>query len=354
MNLKFRFLIIIAAVVICFLSVTPPKERLGLGKDLAGGTTLTYQILPDADGNPPARATLDQIITVLMARIDPQGIYDISIVPLGTSQIEITMPAPTPEVKELGRQVEEAIDAINATAITDSDVDAVMPLAAADREARFGELIAGVEGRMPLLQQAAEAYDEQTAKRAEYDALIEEQTAALRVVRSAVRDAEDLLEEARSSAEECGVTIAELDATRTITDEEARNDAVKNIIFDNAACTEQINAYLDAVEVVDEKIEARETVEDEWLERRTPIEKAAADAITSYRAARDAVLATSLTGDEVRRVLALSQEQKVAFDVATQTAISYPSPRDEAITRIQDQYPLLNDEFDAALAAYDT
>ena len=95
MNLTWRILAIVAALFICLYSVFPPSERLPLGKDLAGGTTITYRIAPDADNNPPTAAQVDQIISILRDRIDPNALFDISIVAQGSSQIEITMPAPT-------------------------------------------------------------------------------------------------------------------------------------------------------------------------------------------------------------------------------------------------------------------
>ncbi len=86
-------------LVLCALAIYPPAEKLRLGKDLAGGVSLTYSILL-SDDDPPS--VVDEMISVLRERVNPQGLFEISFVQQGRDRMVVSMPLPTPEVKALG------------------------------------------------------------------------------------------------------------------------------------------------------------------------------------------------------------------------------------------------------------
>jgi len=151
--------LILIAVVLGLLSwaIVPPEENLRLGKDLAGGVSLTYsvQIAPGDD----ADAVLDQTIQVLKQRVDPNGQLDITMIARGRDQIEITMPLPSERVSELRENFEQAMQALEAQNISEDLFDSVMQLPLSEARAQF-DVWGWVEGtpNRDLATDAFEAY----------------------------------------------------------------------------------------------------------------------------------------------------------------------------------------------------
>jgi len=353
MNLTWRILIILGAVLVCLTSVIPPSERLGLGKDLAGGTTIVYRISPDEDGNPPTQQVVDQIISVIRQRIDPQGIFDISIVPQGTSQIEITMPAPTPEVKLKRDELNQILDEIGKTALSEIDLDAALKSPPDQRQQQFADLSKGVPERLSLLEDAAAKYDAMIQAKAAYDEAFQRGQDALKSTRDLIKVAREKLDAAKIACIDGGIDEARINQLLSITDPVRRKDARDEIAFDFGPLTEKIDAVL----ADDDELKAAEKTLDDATsagkEELKPLEEKAAKSILNYEASRKAVLATSLSPDEVRRVLDLSQEKKSARDSRTQKIVIFPSPREQSIERLEKEFPLLTDKIQQAIKIYD-
>ena len=102
-NLTTRFLLIVAAavfglVVLFSQQIGLSDERpLKLGIDLSGGTILVYQVDPEAGD----RVDLDELVAALKRRINPEGVFDITIRSVGDDRVEIIMP------EEMAEQAEE-------------------------------------------------------------------------------------------------------------------------------------------------------------------------------------------------------------------------------------------------------
>ena len=98
-NLIWKIILIVLLLVGCLIAVTPPDKKIRLGRDLSGGVSLIYSVRMDEDVD--RRAVLSQTIEVLKERVNPDGVFDIQMTPLGTDRIEVVMPLPSPQVKEL-------------------------------------------------------------------------------------------------------------------------------------------------------------------------------------------------------------------------------------------------------------
>ena len=85
-----RFALIILSTLIGVAAVWPPKEKLKTGIDLSGGTILVYEVKKDATAS--GNVNLDELITALKRRINPQGVEDIAIRKVGNDRIEIVLP----------------------------------------------------------------------------------------------------------------------------------------------------------------------------------------------------------------------------------------------------------------------
>jgi SecD/SecF fusion protein len=99
-------------------AIFPPAEKLRLGKDLAGGVSLIYSLDIDADAPPDV---VPQTIDVLRDRVDPDGLFQISMMQMGRNRLEITMPLPSAKVQALRSEYEKALDEL---AQYELDVDA--------------------------------------------------------------------------------------------------------------------------------------------------------------------------------------------------------------------------------------
>ena len=91
-----NIIIAFALLILALWQANPPSEKIGLGKDLRGGASLVYSVELGSTEN--ANEVIPQVIDVLKKRIDPNGLFEISIVRQGQDRIEITMPLPSDKV----------------------------------------------------------------------------------------------------------------------------------------------------------------------------------------------------------------------------------------------------------------
>ena len=98
-NLLWKIILIVLILTGCILAVTPPGKKIRLGRDLSGGVSLIYSVRMEEGVD--RKAVLIQTIEVLKDRVNPDGVFDIQMTPLGTDRIEVVMPLPSSHVKAL-------------------------------------------------------------------------------------------------------------------------------------------------------------------------------------------------------------------------------------------------------------
>jgi len=116
-NMFWKLLLIVVVLGFCGAGLFTKPIRLG--KDLRGGVSLVYAVNMPDQGDPSE--ILNQVITVLKDRVNPTGVLDISMQPLGNDRIEVVMPLPDEEVKQLRRQFEDTLEQVLADAQIDGD-----------------------------------------------------------------------------------------------------------------------------------------------------------------------------------------------------------------------------------------
>ncbi len=91
-NLVPKIILIIVLILAAIWVLYPPGKTLKPGIDLAGGTSLIYEI--DTHGMAEHEKTdlAQNMITVLRRRIDPAGIQNLVWRPQGNTRFEIQMP----------------------------------------------------------------------------------------------------------------------------------------------------------------------------------------------------------------------------------------------------------------------
>ena len=81
----------------------PPDKKLKLGIDLSGGTILVYEV---ARENLGPNFNMDELISALKQRADPQGVKETPIRKIGSNRIEIILPkASDEEVEEVKKML---------------------------------------------------------------------------------------------------------------------------------------------------------------------------------------------------------------------------------------------------------
>ena len=151
-NLIGKIVLILCIIGACVWAFIPPSEKIRLGRDLSGGVSLVYSVRMPEGAN--RRQILEQTIDVLKDRVNPQGVLDIAMTPLGTDRIEVVMPLPNEDVKALAAAFELELNAlVQAAEIKASELDAALDAGTAVD--RFG----GKGDRGQLVAQLQEAHD---------------------------------------------------------------------------------------------------------------------------------------------------------------------------------------------------
>jgi len=99
-KLHLKFGVIASFTFAGLLAMWPPREKLKLGIDLSGGTILVYEAVKE---NLTSNFNMDELISALKHRVDPEGIKEIPIRKIGSNRLEIILPADedVDEVKRL-------------------------------------------------------------------------------------------------------------------------------------------------------------------------------------------------------------------------------------------------------------
>ncbi|MCK5269516.1 MAG: hypothetical protein KAJ46_01975, partial [Sedimentisphaerales bacterium] len=100
-NLIWKFGLIVLLLVMCGFSIYPPEQKCKLGIDLAGGTSLLYQIDTTGMRDLEKRDIATDMIRILHQRVDPGNKRNLVWRPHGNDRIEIQMPLATKETRQL-------------------------------------------------------------------------------------------------------------------------------------------------------------------------------------------------------------------------------------------------------------
>ncbi len=294
-NLVRHGFIILASIIIAVIAITPPQAKLRLGKDLAGGTSLTYQV--DVRPTDPPD-TLAQVIELLKRRIDPTGLLEISLEAQGNDRIAITMPLPTGAVKDAKTRFESVLNGLTQGALSAEGVNRLLALPAAEREAQIKALAGTDNDRLVRLQDAAKRYDEAQAATAEFAA-----------ASPAAQQTIDRLQ-------------ADLEAARV-----------------GGASPDVLGGIVKAIEEAKNQLFA--------------LALKPAEADLALERARTAVLATTLSAVEMRRALELPKIGRTSRDGKTGKVDVVKSPRERALDRLKTRYPGAATRIDETVAEYD-
>jgi SecD/SecF fusion protein len=159
-NLLSKSILIIVLVVVAAWTLYPPSKTLKPGIDLAGGTSLIYEI--DAQGleGLEKKDLAQRMITVLRRRIDPANIQNLIWRPQGGTRFEIQMPLASEETRQRRQSFEKARSDLLAENINLAIILRSLQKPAEQRTKDFEEFAQGAPDRMTILNKLADVYDE--------------------------------------------------------------------------------------------------------------------------------------------------------------------------------------------------
>jgi SecD/SecF fusion protein len=159
-NLLSKSIFIIVLVVVAVWTLYPPGKTLKPGIDLAGGTSLIYEI--DTQGLEAAekKDLAQRMITVLRRRIDPANIQNLVWRPQGNTRFEIQMPLASKETRQMRQNFEKARSELLTENINPVVILRSLQKPAEQRAKDFEEFANGAPDKMAILNKLADIYDQ--------------------------------------------------------------------------------------------------------------------------------------------------------------------------------------------------
>jgi len=176
-TISWKLILVVLLLAMCSFSIYPPSQKCKLGIDLAGGTSLLYQIDTSDLQDWEKRTIATDMIRILRQRVDPNNKRNLVWRIHGNDRIEIQMPLATKETRQLHRDYRDKLDKLQNYNLDMSMVDLALVRPAgmdpgeynAYRSKKFDELAGGSESRRELLKELAQTYDELQKGRAKLD-----------------------------------------------------------------------------------------------------------------------------------------------------------------------------------------
>ncbi len=191
-NLTLKMVFILVLVAVAGWTLYPPSETLKPGIDLAGGTSLIYEIdthgLDEADKKDLAQ----RMITVLRRRIDPANIQNLVWRPQGNTRFEIQMPLASQEARQKRDAYEQAETALLAKNVRPAVVLRSLDMPAPERDEFFAKLALDDPNRLSILNTLASTYDERNTLKNARDGLFTKLEADQKKMSSAGLDVDQI------------------------------------------------------------------------------------------------------------------------------------------------------------------
>ena len=170
-NLTPKIVLIIVLVALAAWTLYPPSKTLMPGIDLAGGTSLIYEIDTVGLQEAEKKDLAQRMITVLRRRIDPANIQNLLWRPQGNSRFEIQMPLASKEARVKLADFQKAQEELFAKNLSRSKIMRSLDLPTEERPEIFKDFAQGDPNRITILENLAKVYDEKKELQTKRDEL---------------------------------------------------------------------------------------------------------------------------------------------------------------------------------------
>ncbi|MHC4572229.1 MAG: protein translocase subunit SecD [Planctomycetota bacterium] len=260
-NLTPKIVLIFILVVVAAWTLYPPSKTLKPGIDLAGGTSLLYEIDTQGLEQPKKRDLSQRMITVLRRRIDPANIQNLIWRPQGSTRFEIQMPLTSEETRQKRQSFERALSDLLSENINTAVIMRSLLKPTEQRTEDFENFAQGSSERLQILNQLATAYDERKEKQNERDKLF-----------SKLQAAEDKISAAFLDLEQIKLNVSDWSKL----DEKQLAESLKSFLgSDNNLdlLTGYISTYADWAEVVEQLTEPETGKNDQYKKAKRDLDK---------------------------------------------------------------------------------
>ena len=163
-NILWKLIFIILLAALAAWQVYPPKQKLKQGLDLAGGTSLVYEIDTTGLNADERKGLAESMIPILLKRIDPTHMANLVMRPQGDTRIEIQLPLSSLETRQKRKAYEAALEKLESTNVNLLQIKRKLSLPKDERQAALAEYARGNEQRLENLQTLASVYDLRSAQ----------------------------------------------------------------------------------------------------------------------------------------------------------------------------------------------
>ncbi len=240
-NLSWKVILIVVLVAVALLELYPPSKTLKPGLDLAGGTSLIYEIDTQGLTNEEKRDLAERTISVLRRRIDPANVQNLIWRPQGNTRIEIQIPLASAQTHQKRKAYDAALAALQAENINLATILRSLGKSDEERTKDFELFARGSEERLRILNELAEAYKQRKTSQEKRDEL-DEKLASIR----------EAMEAAGLEVDRVKVQVAQW----LQSDEKEREKILNELAGDNETkldlLTDYANTYAEWAVVVDE------------------------------------------------------------------------------------------------------
>ncbi len=303
-NLTPKIVLIIVLVAAAAWVLYPPSKTLKPGIDLAGGTSLIYEIDTHGLKEAEKKDLAQGMITVLRRRIDPDNMQNIVWRPQGNTRFEIQMPLASVGSRQKRQDYEQAERDVLDKNVSPAKILRSLERPAQERAELFATLAPSDPNRQKILETLATVHDERKELKAKRDELYSQ------------------LQAAEAGLSSAGLSLDQINQKRTDwvkLSEQKLQEALRQLTDANdtrALLTGYVKTYADWSKAADQYLEKNE----------------------QYRQARATIDKLNLTGDQLN--ICLEQDEK--------------SPkRTEQIEKLKADFPDRASQIDRLVTAFD-
>jgi SecD/SecF fusion protein len=191
-NLGWKLCLVLVVTLLASWALFPPSERLKPGIDLAGGTSLVYEIDSQGLGEGEKHKLAERMITVLRRRIDPANIQNLIWRPQGNTRFEVQMPLASKEARVKRSAYEEALNNVLEMNLNPAIILRNLDKPAEQRKAAFDKFASDNEKNQQILSELAKVYDERKELQKQRDQLLAKMDTPKNLVKMAGLNLDDI------------------------------------------------------------------------------------------------------------------------------------------------------------------
>jgi len=156
---RFGFLAVIILIIFSAAELYPPSKTLKPGLDLAGGTSLIYDIDTTGLRDNETDNLAQKLGPILMKRIDPGNIQNIIMRPQGDTRIEIQVPLASADTHKKRQAYDAALNALEKDNTNLAIIKRALAKDPNERAKIFAEFAADSNERKEILSKLVSTYD---------------------------------------------------------------------------------------------------------------------------------------------------------------------------------------------------